>query len=257
VQRARGILLLAILALPMAAGCLGGEKEEGPRLAQPTTSPPAPPKSPSPLRPTTSYNFSDPGVRMTGPWRAGDGWDYESDQGHYRRVRVVDSRLVSGTQLYVVREETGDVGQPAKRVVTTWIDGKQWLQLNATDDTGGIDRYTPGIAVRHLKNGSFAYNHTRVEGSGRASVDESVSVQTRLAAMHTTILFPWGYVEAKKIDVNATMRDKEGARTFAATTRWVHADYLNDVQYTTPSGETYKLAAARAGDFRRGVLSTG
>ncbi|HUR68886.1 MAG TPA: hypothetical protein VM370_06535 [Candidatus Thermoplasmatota archaeon] len=248
------LLVVALVAAPIG-GCLGA-KDDGARLAHPTDKVPLPPRV-TPQAPTTAYNFSDPGYRVTGAWKAGDGWDYESNQSHFRRVRVLDVRTQNGGPVYVVEERTGDVGQPAAERTVSWIDGRQWLLLNTTRDDGGpADRYQPGVATRFWKNGSFSYNHSSVQASGRTSAEGSVTVQSRLAGTHTTILFPWGYLEAKKVEQAAYGRDAAGNRSYALTTHYVHRDYLNDVQYQLPGGELFKLTAVKAGDFRRGKLST-
>jgi hypothetical protein len=192
---------------------------------------------------------------VTAPWRAGDGWDYESNLSHVRHVRVIDSRLMGGTTWYIVQERTGKVGMPTERTVTSWVNGRDWTQINATDDTGGEDTYDAGIQLRFYKNGSYGYNHTRVEGSGRTSVDEQVGLQARLFGAHSSLLFPWGYVEAKRVEQTTFTRAGTN-RTQSVTTHWVHQDYLSDVQYQLPGGETFKLTAVKAGSFRRGTLST-
>lgn len=251
----RWLALLVLLLAPAWTGCLGGPEEEQ-RLAQPTSSPIVVPRSPPPRQPTVTYNFTDPGYRMTAPWRAGDGWDYESNQSHVRHMRVLDSRLVNGSTWYIVEERSGKTGMPTERTVISWVNGRDYSQVNATDDTGGKDSYQPGIQLRFFKNGSYGYNHTRVEGSGRKSVDEQVGVQSRLHGQHSSLLFPWGYVEAKRVEQTTIARAGAGAnRTESVTTHWVHKDYLHDVQYQLPSGETFKLTAVKAGDFRRGTLS--
>lgn len=250
----RASLLLVLLASGAFAGCFDDEPDRP--LAQPTDEPPQVPTRPSPRAPTIAYNFSDPGYRVDAPWRVGDGWDYESNESRFRRVRVVDSRLASGTTFYVLEEKTGEIGLPPSRTTLSWVEGRQWLLLNASD-VAGEDRYQPGLPLRYFRNGSFAFNHTRVETSGRVSLNESIAVQSRLAAQHTTILIPaWGYVEAKRIDQIATVRGSAGDRTQATTVHWVHRDYANDVQYQLPSGETYKLTAVKVGDFRRGTLQS-
>lgn len=243
-------LILALLVAPVLAGCLGNDDPER-RLAQPTTEPIVVPTQRAPTPPSAYYNFSDPGYKVDGRWRAGDGWDYESNQSNYRRVRVIDTRLVSGTLYYVLEEKTGKVGQGVAKTTTSWVNGKEWALLNTTDNTGIRDTYTPGVLLRYHRNGSFGYEHVRTETSGRVSANETVGVQTRLHPFHQTILLPWGYVEAKRVEHVQSVRGVRGTNT---TIHWVHADYMNDVQYQLPSGETYKLTAAKAGDFRRGTL---
>lgn len=251
----RAQLVLFLLIVPGAAGCLDGGGS-GPPLAQLTDEPPEVPSRPTPRQPTVFYNFSDPGYRMDVAWRAGDGWDYESNQSHFRRVRVVDTRLANGTTYYVIEEKVGDVGMSPQRTTLSWIEGRQWLLLNATDVDRGEDRYQPGIPLRYFRNGSFAYDHTRVEGSGRVSTQASLNVQSRLFATHQTVLLPWGYVEAKRVEQTASVRAASGERGTAMTMHWVHRDYGNDIQYELPDGEAFKLTAAKVGAFRRGTLQS-
>lgn len=242
--------LVTLLLAPALVGCFD---REGEPLAQPTNKPPSPPSSrPTPTTPTTTFNLTDPGYAMTGAWRIGDGWDWESNLSHYRRVRVIDQRLVGGATFYYLEEKTGDVGEPAKKVTTMWVEGATWSLLNATDDTRGVDRYHPGLPLRFFRNATLAYNHTRTEGSGRVSANETAIVQVRLFGPHQSILLSWGYVEARKVEESKTIRG--GSAPAQITKRWVHADYLNDVQYELSTGELFKLKAAKAGDFRRGQL---
>lgn len=248
----RTLVLVAVLLLPAVAGCFS--RDEGPRLAQPTDKPVVVPASSPPPSNAPTFNLSDPGYRMTATWRAGDGWDYVSNQSHFRRVRVLDSYTTNGRTSYIVQEKTGKTDGPTERTVVSWLDGRDWLQLNGTDDMGGVDRYQPGIALRFYKNGSFTYNHTRIEGSGRQSVAENVTVQSRLYGPHTTIQFSWGYVEAKRVE-QKTITHSGAERAESTTMHYVHVDYLNDVRYTLPSGESFTLTAVKAGDFRRGTLT--
>lgn len=249
----RALLLVAVFLVPTLAGCFSGD--EGPRLAQPTDKPPVIPSSGPPPPTASTFNLSDPGYRVTASWRAGDGWDYLSNQSHFRRVRILDSRVMNGATFYMMEEKTGKTDGPSEQRVVSWVDSRGWLILNATDDTGGVDTYKPGISLRFYKNGSFTYDHTRVEGSGRKSADENVTVASRLYGPHTTLQYSWGYVEAKRVEQKTIVRSGE-TRVESITMHYVHKDYLNDVQYTLPSGETFKLTAVKAGDFRRGTLST-
>lgn len=247
------LVLASLLFASGLAGCFGND-EHSDRLAQPTDEPISVPTRPPPRQPTIAYNFSDPGYRVDALWRVGDGWDYQSNQSHVRRLRVVDSRLANGTTYYLIEEKVGQVDMPPSRTTIAWVDGRQWLLLNVTDVDGGEDRYRPGIPLRYYRNGSFAFEHTRTEGSGRVSGNASLTVQSRLFSTHQTILFPWGYVEAKRVEQTAFVRggDREGATTL----HWIHRDYANDVQYQLPGGETFKITAAKVGEFRRGTLGS-
>lgn len=251
----RAITCVLLLLAPTLAGC-ASDDAGGARLAQPTDDPPAPPTASTPRAPTVLYDFNDPGYRVDGVWRVGDGWDYESNQSHFRRVRVIDTRLSGGTTFYLIEERRGSVGMGASETIQSWVDGRGWALVNHTNTLGATDRYQPAAPVRYYRNGSFAYNHTRVESSGRVSVNESVVVQSRLDGTHQTLLFSWGYVEAKRVEQTIFSRDKGGNRTQSTIIHWVHRDYLNDVQFQLGSAELFKLTAAKAGNFRRGTLAT-
>lgn len=250
----RILVLLALVALP--AGCLGmGEDGAEERLAQPVTSPIVVPTRVTPTSGGPIVNLNDPGYRMNGTWRVGDGWDYESDRGRVLRVRVVDQKLVPGGAHFLLEERVGSAnGSLATN--RTWVDGKDWRRLNTTEPSGIQERYQPGAPLRQLRNATASYNTTRVDEDGRLLANHTAALYTRLRPTHQTLLYPWGYVEARVIEQITVVRQESGVRTQENSTRWVHADYQNDVQFQLPSGETFKLTAARVGDFRRGSLAS-
>lgn len=248
VRRARLLLLLALVALP---GCLVAD--EGPPLAQPTDATPVLPSKP-PQRPAVIYDFRDPGYIVTTPWQVGDGWDYVSNQSSYRAVRVVDIRKVGETTQYLVEERAGRENSTTIATTRSWVDGARWVTLNATD-ARAEQRYQPGQPLRYYRNGTYGYNVTVHDLTGAKLTNASVAVQTRLSAGHTTLLMRWGYVEARRVEQTFVQRDAQNRTTEALVTRWVHRDYANDVQYQLPTGEMFKLQAAKVGDFRRGTLA--
>lgn len=250
----RTLVLLALVAIP--AGCLGiGEDGADERLAQPVTSPIVVPSRVTPTTTGPTVNLNDPGYRMNGTWRVGDGWDYASDRDRVLRVRVVDQKLVPGGAHFLIEERIGKAnGSLATN--RTWVDGKDWRRVNTTEPSGIQERYQPGAPLRQLRNASVAYNVTRVDAAGRLLANHSVALYTRLLPAHDTILTPSGYVEARVVEQIALTRQESGVRSQENSTRWVHADYQNDVQFQLPSGETFTLTAARVGDFRRGTLAS-
>lgn len=249
--------LVLLILLPAWSGCLGGDAEGGDRLAQPTDRPIVVPTRTPTRAPTGPVaNLSDPGYVVTAPWRVGDGWDYVSNQSHERRVRVVDQRFSGGVTVFVVEttqlKSTGEV----QSVTRAWVDSKEWRMLNRTDELGATDRYQPGVPLRQYKNASAPYNHTRTDVGGNIMGSASTVLYSRLFPSHQTLQFPWGYVEAKRVEELTVSRATNGERAEQTVTRWVHKDYLNDVQFTLPGGETYKLTAVKAGEFRRGELAS-
>jgi hypothetical protein len=233
---------------------LGGGGGEEDRLAVPTDRPIVVPSRP-PGSSSVTLNMSDPGYRMNGSWRVGDGWDYESDAGRVFRVRVVEQRNVSGGAHFLVEERLGAKGSSSLAVNASWIDGRSWVRLNATAPTGVGERYQPGEPLRLFRNATIGYNVTRVDAEGRTLANLTVAHYSRLRPTHQTLLFSWGYLETRVVEEIAVTRLETGQRAQANSTRWVHADYLNDVQFETPAGETFKLVSARAGDVRRGTLA--
>lgn len=248
----RPLALVLLLLAPTLGGCLGGSENE--ELAKPTDKPIVVP-SPRPTAPPPQvFNTSDPGYRVEGAWRIGDGWDYESNHSNVRRVRVLDQRLVNGTQLYLLETtqltKEGAVGS----ITRSWVDPRGWLLLNETDERGAGTRYHPGMPLRFFRNSTVTYEVARLAEGGAPVANATVTLASRLFPQHQTLLFPWGYVEARRVEHIVTTRGDGGNGT-ETTVRWVHRDYLNEVRFQLPSGETYSLTAARAGDFRRGQLA--
>lgn len=250
----RATALAWLLLAPAAvSGCLGDDGE-GEQLAQPTSASIVIPRAATP-RPPTVFNTSDPGYVVEGSWRMGDGWDYESNRSHLRRIRVLDQRLIDGSTKLLL--ETTDLSSSGtvQSVTRAWVDPRGWLVLNETDERGGQSRYTPGLPLRFWRNATTSYEHARVDATGRVLSNETVTLFSRYFAGHQTLQFPWGYVEAKRVEHLTSVRVGDGPRSESIVVHWVHEDYLNDVQFQLPDGETYKLTAARAGDFRRGQLA--
>lgn len=244
--------MLAIVLLLPWAGCLGEGQEE--RLASESATPPTVPTRATPKAPTVTWNFNDPGYAMTASWRIGDGWDYESNESRFRRVRVIDQRNVHGALHFIVQESTGRVGNPAEATLTSWVDSRTWSVVNVTEPRGGITTFSPGDPLRYFKNGSHTVTASRFDASGRLALNTTTTTQVRHYATHQTLLFPWGYVEARRVEEASAARDDRGNRDNHTLMRWVHRDYLLDVQYQLDGRETYKLVAVKAGDFRRGTL---
>lgn len=247
--------LLVLLVAPFAAvaGCFDGGDE--PPLAQPTTSPVSIPSRPVPATPTVVFNFSDPGYVMNGSWRVGDGWDYESNRSSYRKMRVVDSRVVGDRTDFLVEETFGIIGNAPRSRTSVWVDGGNWTRLNETDFLGTSVVYQPGQPLRYHKNGTFGYNETAYSPRGVAVEKREVAATSRLVGRQT-LLFPWGYVEAAKVEHRMVTREGE-ALSRTLVTRWVHRDYLNDVRIHVDGGdggEVFVLVAAQVGDLRRGSL---
>lgn len=248
----RVLVLLLLVALPV--GCLGKE-ESGERLAQPVSSPIVVPTRVTPTTPGEILDPNDPGYRMNGTWRVGDGWDYASDRGRVLRVRVVDEILVPGGKHLLVEERLGPTNGTLA-VNRTWIDASDWRRVNTTEASGAQVRYQPGAPLRQLRNTTASYNVTRVDAGGHVLATATATLYTRLRPAHDTILLPSGYVEARVVDQIVVTRQESGARMQENSTRWVHADYQNDVQIQLPNGETFTLTAARVGEFRRGTLTS-
>lgn len=252
----RALLLLALLT-PVAAlaGCLDSDDEERPLLV-PTNSSVGIPRATPPVTPTVVYNFSDPGYVMEGQWRVGDGWDYESNRSNFRKVRVLDARFVNGTVHYLLEEKIGKVGNPSRGRTLEWVEGTNWTRLNRTDIAGTRAVFEPGQPLRFLKNGTYSYNVTFFDAGGTVRERHEVAANSRLVGRQT-LLFPWGYVEAAKVEHRVSTRVGETI-TRTLVTGFVHRDYLNDVRYviddTAGNVEAYTLVAAQVGDLRRGTL---
>lgn len=238
---------MALLVLPFA-GCLGGE--EGPRLAQPTDKPLVLPND-EPARPTGArYDLNDPGYVVTGAWRVGDGWDYESNHSNFRRVRVIDERHDGTATFFLIEETRGKVGASSVTKRTVWVDGSAWAVLNATSASTS-ESWRHGLPLRHWRNATTSYEHVVTTNGVRSNA--TVQLTSRLLPNHQTVLFPWGYVEAKRVEQRLVTR-ANNVTTVALETHWPHRDYLNDVQYVVKD-EMFKLTGARVGDLRRGTLA--
>lgn len=245
--------MVLLLLSPLLAGCLGGD--DGPRLAQPTDKPLVLPGD-QPQRPTGArYDLNDPGYVVNGTWQVGDGWDYESNRSNYRHVRVVEAVPAGIGTLYRVEERSGKIGQAASATRVSWVDSRGWLLLNATSDAGALDAYKPGVPQRLWRNTTVTFNHTRVDAAGKATND-SAQLVARLLPDHQTLLFPWGYVEAKRVEQRVTTRANGNVTGVSTSVHWVHRDYLGDVQYDVDGAETFKLVAAQVGGMRRGTLAS-
>lgn len=244
---------LALLMLgPTLSGCFDNDDEE---LAQPTDKPIVVPASrPTPPRPAV-FNTSDPGYRVETPWSMGDGWDYESNLSHIRRVRVLDLRLTNGTQKFLLETTDLDDKGAILRIARSWVEPRGWLLLNETTDNGAGDRYHPGRPVRFWRNASVTFDHADLGPGGQKVSNETITIFSRLFPTHQTLLFRWGYVEAKRVEHLVSIKQPDGTRLERTEVHWVHKDYLNDVQFQTAEGELYTLVAAKAGDFRRGQLA--
>lgn len=251
---ATATLLLVLVATPITSGCFEDEFGDGEPLAQPTDEPIVVPRA-TPVPRSQVFNTSDPGYRVETPWRVGDGWDYESNQSHERRVRVIDQRVINGTTKYLFETKQLKDGK-LESTTRAWIEARTWLLVNETVEGSFTDVYSPGHPTRFYRNSTATYEHERFAANGQSLGKDSVTLFSRLFPVHQTLLFSWGYVEAKRVEHLATIREADGDRTQNTVIRWVHRDYLNDVQYQLASGETYKLTAAKAGDFRRGQLAT-
>lgn len=251
-MRARPFALVLLLLAPTLSGCFDKDDEV---LAKPTDAPVLVPTSrPTPPRPLT-FNTSDPGYRVDGAWRVGDGWDYESNRSHVLRIRVVDLRLANDSQKYLL--ETTQIGAngAVDRVARSWVEPRGWLLLNETTESGAGERYQPGKPLRFWRNASVSYEQLRLAPGGLPAGNASVTIHSRLFPTHQTLLFPWGYVEAKRVEQLVVTRQPDGSRTERTEVHWVHKDYLGDVQFQTAAGELYSLVAVKAGDFRRGQLA--
>lgn len=248
-------LVILLLAPPLASGCFEDDWAEGEALAQPTAKPASVPRPPpSPRQPV--FNTSDPGYRVDAPWRVGDGWDYESNQSHVRRVRVIDQRLINGTSKYLL--ETKQLTSEGKLDSTTrsWVEARTFLLLNETVEGGATDVYAPGHPLRYWRNGTASYSHERIGPAGQVLGSDDVTLFSRLFPTHQTLTFSWGYVEAKRVEHLLSIRESDGDRSQITITHWVHKDYLNAVQFQLANGELYKITAAKAGEFRRGQLAS-
>lgn len=251
-MRVLPLALALLLFAPTLSGCFDKDDEV---LAKPTDTPVVVPTSrPTPPRPAV-FNTSDPGYRVETPWTIGDGWDYESNRSHVKRVRVLDLRLMNGSQKFLLETTDLDDKGSVQRVARSWVDPRGWLLLNDTIESGAGDRYQPGMPLRFWRNSTVTFDHARLGPGGTTASNETITIFARLFPTHQTLLFRWGYVEAKRVEHLVVTKQPDGTRAEKTLVHWVHKDYLNDVQFQTADGELYTLVAARAGEFRRGQLA--
>jgi hypothetical protein len=238
------VLLFAGIAL---AGCFDGD-EDKPRLAVPTDVPAGPTVPATPSNPVIRLNFSDPGYRMNGTWRVGDGWDWESDQGRFRTSRVVEARQVGNATHFLVEETLGKVGSAPNARSRTWVDGSTWMRVNATDIQGGFTTFSPGVPLRFTYNGSYNYTEQRHDNLGRRTENATLYANVAYVNNAVVVRLPWGNVATAKLEHRIVAVDESKAQTRTQITRWVARDYQNEVQYQLDLGETYTLTAAKVGD---------
>ena len=246
------VVALLLLVVPTLSGCLGGAEDDG--LAKPTDKPIVVPPTRATPTPPRTFNTSDPGYVVDASWRIGDGWDYLSDKENVRRVRVLDQRLVNGATLFMLETTRVAKGGAVESVNVSWVDPRGWLLLNDTAQSGAGDRYQPGMPVRFWRNATVSFEHVRLGVGGGVVGNDTMTIFSRLFPTHQTLQFPWGYVEAKRVEHLVATTRSDGSRTEQTIVHWMHKDYLNDVQFALADGETYTLTAARAGEFRRGQL---
>jgi hypothetical protein len=245
--RLRALALLALLLGVTLAGCIGGQGE-GPRLAAPTNATAGPKVPVTPSNPVIKLNFSDPGYRMNGTWRAGDGWDWESDEGRFRTLRVLEARPVGNGSHFLVEETFGKVGNAPNARARGWVDGTAWLRLNETDVQGGLTVYAPGVPLRFTHNGSYNYTQQRYDGLGRKTENATLYANVAYVNNGVVVRLPWGNVATGKLEhrIVAVEADRSQSRTLI--TRWVAREYQNEVRWQVDQGETFTLSAAKVGD---------
>lgn len=253
VQRTRG-WSLALLLLPIVA-IAGCTEEEAPLLAQPTDEVPVPSQPTVAATPTAPVDFDDPGLVLNGTWQVGDEWDYSSNRSAVRQVRVVARYTQDGVPHFLVADRVDRPGQipDVRRYV---VNGVTWMKVNTTDDQGYTQEYDPGIPLRQNRNSTYFYNIS-LHGRTTPTVPiASVAATTRYPS-NATLQYPWGFVEAARIEHRITVRP-EGKDDLQRSiiVRYVAADFLNDVLFVEAE-ETWKLTAAQVGDFRRGQLLSG
>lgn len=246
-MRLRAVLLVLLFAGLGLAGCFDGGGGK-PRLAVPTNVTAGPTVPVTPSNPVIRLNFSDPGYRMNGTWRVGDGWDWESDLGSYRTSRVLEARQVGNATHFLVEETQGKVGNPPNARGRMWVNGSSWLRLNATDVQGGLTAFSPGVPLRFTYNGSYNYTHQRRDPAGRLVENATVYANVAYVNNGVVVRLPWGNVATAKLEHRIVSVDASKAQNRTQITRWVSRDYQNEVQYQIDLGETYTLAAAKVGD---------
>ena len=238
------VFLLALLAGTTMAGCFEPD-EDKPRLAQPTNATAGPKVPVTPSNPVIVLNFSDPGYRMNATWHVGDGWDWESDKGRFRTMRVVESRSVGGATHYLVEETAGKVGNPPNARSHSWVDGETWRKLNTTDIQGWLTTYAPGLPLRHNHNGSYNYTEQRFDQLGRRMENYTVYANVAYVNNDVVIRLPWAQVATGKLEHRIVAVDASRAQNRTQITHWVSRDYANDVRFQIDLDETFTLTAAR------------
>jgi hypothetical protein len=189
---------------------------------------------------------------VTDPWRVGDGWDYLSNQSHFHTVRVLQARVENGTRLYQIEETNGITGNKAQIRTRTWVNGDACARINQSYVGGQvfIAFAPPAADVRYFHNGTLSYvANTSAPGTTTRTFYQ---VNVRYRGLET-LRFSWGNVQAGRVELFATRTENNETR-FELTVRHVAREYLNDAQYQLPSGETFRLVAARAGDKQLDVL---
>ena len=246
-MRLRALVPVVLLLAPVLAGCF--DADDGPRLAQPTDKPAGPSPPPSPTPETVVLDYNDPGYRMADatPWKVGDGWDWESDKGRFRTMRVVESRNVSGATHWRIEETAGRTGNPPDGRSTSWVNGSSWMRVNTTDVLGGLTTFRPGIPLRHTWNGSYNYTEQRHDAQGRRLENFSVYANVAYVNNDVVLRLHWGaQVATAKFDHRILTVDKDRAQTRTLLTKWVSRDYANDVQWRV-NDETFVRVAAKVG----------
>ena len=244
--------LLLLVALGGLAGCFGGGPPECAGCAVPTDAPATCPNCTTP--PPTPPDLTDPGLVIEGTWRVGDGWDYVSNQSHYRDVRVLEERTVNGTRFLRVREFTGIVGNPPQIRTDTWLDASAWARVNVSFVGGSrFVTFEPGDPqLRYVRNGSYAYNETstsRANDSSRAIVRVNVHYLGE-----DPVDLPWGVAMGGTVEYRALRSESGGSLVRELTVRHVSSEWQNDLLTLTPSSELFELRHARVGDKTLSIL---
>lgn len=184
----------------------------------------------------------------------GDEWDYESNTSAVRQVRVSAAFTYQGLPHYLVTERTDRQGHiPSVRRYI--VQGEDWLMRNTTDSRGYTQEYDPGIPLRLNRNATYFYNVSVRSRESELLPIAAVAGTTRYPA-NVTLQFPWGFVEAAKIEHRIAIRPKVGEDQSLVRQVVIHypsAEFLNDVMIMEKD-ETWRLIAAKVGDFQRGRL---
>lgn len=243
-MRLRASFLVLLLFAPLFAGCSDDDEGE-PRLARPTNVTAGPTPPPTVTNPVIQLDYNDPGYRMNATWSVGDGWDWESNQGRYLTMRVLEARPVGNRTLYQVEETAGHGVNPPNSRQRAWIDGSTWMRLNLTDVAGFVTTFTPGQPLRALRNGSYNYSERVFDQAGRMVENTSVLANVAYVNNDVVIRLPWGNVATGKLDHRILSIDKDKDRVRTQVTHWVNRDLANDVQFQYNLEETYTLTAAK------------